>query len=151
MARQNIELGTPPSGVGGDTPRSANLKVNANFAELYPLVGLGGIVDSGSNSNGSYVKYADGTMECWGISVNAVSVNSQGGSVFHSAVAYGFDFAVGFINVPSIVVSALTTNGYYCWAAQDGGAKTTGFACRGVSPANGVSCYLCYIARGRWK
>ena len=25
-----------------------------------------GIVDSGSNSNGSYVKFADGTMECWG-------------------------------------------------------------------------------------
>lgn len=35
MARQNIELGTPPSGVGGDTPRSANTKVNAMFTELY--------------------------------------------------------------------------------------------------------------------
>lgn len=35
MARQNIELGTPPSGVGGDTPRSANVKINANFSELY--------------------------------------------------------------------------------------------------------------------
>jgi hypothetical protein len=35
MARQNIELGTAPSGVGGDTPRSANIKINANFSELY--------------------------------------------------------------------------------------------------------------------
>jgi hypothetical protein len=35
MARQNIELGTPPSGVGGDTPRSANTKINAMMREIY--------------------------------------------------------------------------------------------------------------------
>lgn len=151
MAQQGINIGSAPSGAGGDTPRTAWIKANANFSELYGLTGKGGIIESGSNSNGTYVKYVDGSMECWGISANAVAINSSGGSVFHSGVAYGFNFAVGFSNVPSIVVSALTTNGYYCWAAQDGGASTTGFACRGVSPANGVSCYLCYIAKGRWK
>lgn len=150
MARQNIELGTPPSGVGGDTPRSANLKVNANFSELYPLVGLGGVVDSGSNSNGSYVKYADGTMECWGISPNAVNINSAGGNVFHSATI-GFNFAVAFSNVPSIVVSTITSSGYYSWAAFEGGASPSSFGCRAVSPSNTASAYLCYIARGRWK
>lgn len=150
MARQNIELGTPPSGVGGDTPRSANLKVNANFSELYPLVGLGGVVDSGSNSNGSYVKYADGTMECWGISPNAQTANTAGGSVFHS-IAVGFTFAVAFVNIPSIVISAITSGGYYCWAATDGQAQTYGFAARVISPANGAASYLSYIARGRWK
>lgn len=35
MAKQIIDLGTPPSGVGGDTPRSANVKINENFTELY--------------------------------------------------------------------------------------------------------------------
>lgn len=150
MARQNIELGTPPSGVGGDTPRSANLKVNANFSELYPLVGLGGVVDSGSNSNGSYVKYADGTMECWGISPNSQTANTAGGSVFHS-IAVGFTFAVAFVNIPSIVISAITSGGYYCWAATDGQAQTYGFAARVISPANGAASYLSYIARGRWK
>lgn len=35
MAKQVIQLGTPPSGVGGDTPRSANIKINSNFDELY--------------------------------------------------------------------------------------------------------------------
>ncbi|RAU43417.1 MULTISPECIES: hypothetical protein [unclassified Pseudomonas] len=34
MAVQTINLGTPPTGVGGDTPRSAFIKINANFAEL---------------------------------------------------------------------------------------------------------------------
>ena len=35
MARQEIDLGTRPTGVGGDTPRSAMVKINAMTAELY--------------------------------------------------------------------------------------------------------------------
>lgn len=35
MAKQVINLGTPPSGSDGDTQRTANVKVNANFDELY--------------------------------------------------------------------------------------------------------------------
>lgn len=42
MARSEILLGTPPSGVGGDTPRSANIKINAMTTEIYTkLDGLG--------------------------------------------------------------------------------------------------------------
>ena len=39
MAKQTINLGTAPSGVGGDTPRSAFTKTQANFDELYGKVG----------------------------------------------------------------------------------------------------------------
>ncbi|HGM5580730.1 TPA: hypothetical protein ACKP22_002415 [Pseudomonas putida] len=35
MSLQNINLGTAPSGAGGDTPRSAFTKAQANFEELY--------------------------------------------------------------------------------------------------------------------
>ncbi len=35
MARQEIILGTPPQGIGGDTPRAANMKINAMTQELY--------------------------------------------------------------------------------------------------------------------
>ncbi|CAI8712712.1 pyocin knob domain-containing protein [Pseudomonas sp. IT-P291] len=35
MAKQTIALGTAPTGVGGDTPRSAFTKIQANFDELY--------------------------------------------------------------------------------------------------------------------
>ena len=35
MAKQTINLGAIPTGVGGDTPRSANTKINANFDEVY--------------------------------------------------------------------------------------------------------------------
>ena len=39
MAKQDINLGMQPTGVGGDTNRSANLKMNANFTELYKAMG----------------------------------------------------------------------------------------------------------------
>jgi hypothetical protein len=39
MAKQTINLGTLPTGVGGDTPRSAFTKAQANFDELYTQLG----------------------------------------------------------------------------------------------------------------
>ena len=35
MARQEINLGTPPTGVGGDTTRTTGTKINAMMTELY--------------------------------------------------------------------------------------------------------------------
>ncbi|ASN67954.1 putative structural protein [uncultured Caudovirales phage] len=42
MAKQTLNLGTAPSGQGGDTPRSANVKIGANFDELYTAMGATG-------------------------------------------------------------------------------------------------------------
>ena len=38
MARQEIILGTPPMGLGGDPPRVASIKINAMTEELYKKV-----------------------------------------------------------------------------------------------------------------
>lgn len=75
MARQNINLGTDPDGIGGDTERAAFVKCNANFTELYTsvseklsksdIVGTiadGAIIEQGNNSIGSWVKFSNGTM-----------------------------------------------------------------------------------------
>lgn len=42
MSKQAINLGTAPTGQGGDTPRSANAKAIANFDELYSALGATG-------------------------------------------------------------------------------------------------------------
>lgn len=47
MSRQEIDLGTRPSGVGGDTPRSANFKINAMTQELYSRMDALGSAASG--------------------------------------------------------------------------------------------------------
>lgn len=48
MAKQDINLGTQPTGVGGDTNRSANVKINANLTELYKA--MGGSLNGGNGS-----------------------------------------------------------------------------------------------------
>ena len=40
MARQEIILGTPPQGLGGDPPRTASMKINAMTQELYERAAL---------------------------------------------------------------------------------------------------------------
>lgn len=42
MSKQTVNLGTAPSGSGGDTPRSAFTKSQANFDELYTALGASG-------------------------------------------------------------------------------------------------------------
>jgi hypothetical protein len=42
MARQEIVLGTPPTGLGGDPPRTASTKVNSMTQELYSFLGGSG-------------------------------------------------------------------------------------------------------------
>ncbi|MFJ3114953.1 hypothetical protein ACIPI6_00340 [Pseudomonas protegens] len=46
MARQEINLGVLPNGVGGDTPRVANTKINDMTTELYAAIAEGGTVKS---------------------------------------------------------------------------------------------------------
>lgn len=86
MARQDINLGTAPTGAGGDTTRSTGVKINAMTAELYSktnnmksaayadLVGsvtqsggvpTGAIIERGSNASGEFVKFADGSLFCF--------------------------------------------------------------------------------------
>lgn len=80
MTMQTINLGTAPNGTGGDTARTAFEKAMANFDELYSqgyrrnnIVGVvaqssgvptGTIIEQGSNANGRYVRFADGTQIC---------------------------------------------------------------------------------------
>jgi hypothetical protein len=42
MSKQTITLGSAPTGVGGDTPRSAFTKTQSNFDELYAALGASG-------------------------------------------------------------------------------------------------------------
>lgn len=39
MAKQDVKLGVEPTGVGGDNNRSAHIKINSNFTELYKAMG----------------------------------------------------------------------------------------------------------------
>lgn len=124
MAKQTIALGTAPTGVGGDTPRSAFTKVQANFDELYAAdlisykknnilgsvsqaggVPTGGVIERGSNANGDYVKYADGTMICWfKWRVIRTMATATGPLFFGGAQEVPRNFPVAFLSPPAISI-----------------------------------------------
>lgn len=64
-------------------------------------VPTGAIIESGSNANGNYVKYADGTMICWGTkAAPTISAWSGSGTTFYSQLS-SFSFPATFASTPT--------------------------------------------------
>ena len=198
MAKQTINLGTAPTGVGGDTPRSAFTKAQANFDELYVALGASGspaslpaaipvaqggtggntqatartglglgsaavsdavglmsnnaIIESGSNSSGTWTKYIDGTMICHFVFSTGYAINLAFGSVFYGS-GPSLTFPQAFISAPRLSIQCQITGG-------------GGWVGRGIAPtATATGPYIIispisrsaetvaveYIAVGRWK
>ncbi|UXC38291.1 phage tail protein [Cupriavidus gilardii] len=70
MAKQTINLGTPPAGTDGDTARSAFTKVNANFTELYD-----GAQADATARVGSIVIFARNTAPAGYLKANGAAVS----------------------------------------------------------------------------
>lgn len=108
-----------------------------------------GIIESGSNANGSYLKYSDGAMIAWGAAslapgtVNNQNIGTYGWS-FYSSAATGVTFPTPFYAAPQIQASA-----------------QSGFAIHDTVTVNGFNLYavgyssgsrvLTWLAIGRWK
>ena len=64
----------------------------------------GYIIESGSNSNGSYVKFSDGTMICYRVTdVIAMNIDVAWGSLYEGSVDMG-QFPISFIETPAISI-----------------------------------------------
>lgn len=98
---------------------------------------VSGIVESGSNENGAYVKYADGTMICYGI------INIAAGSTY-TDITFPQSFTGNpiititnvYLNRDDIIWSVAGTRAY----VKMGNGSTVSVATRGY-----------YTAIGRWK
>lgn len=121
-------------------------------------VAISNIIESGSNSKGSYVKYSDGTMivarETYETTIN---VNISWGNIFVGGDYTEWEFPVPFINVPDLVlfdVNSTTTNG--CFKTSYEPTKITKnsiqnvYVGRGTS-ASDVAFKIHILAIGRWK
>ncbi len=73
---------------------------------------VAGIVESGSNANGSWVKFSDGTMMQWGRKTLQNVEFAQTGGIYYSQKQV-FSFPQTFIQNPSISISGMTPN--MCW------------------------------------
>lgn len=100
---------------------------------------------SGSNSNGSYVKFSDGTMQCWG------TWSVSGGSV--ASFTFTVTYPVSFISV-SYNNAIRHTGGYPYWTliAQTLGVSSTSVTFNQINNnASDIDSDGSWFAIGRWR
>lgn len=86
---------------GGLVPKTTK---TTSDTETYACNYVNGIVESGSNENGNWIKYADGTMICTNRYFIQTKGNTttQSGALYVSSEIQGKSFPVSFISRPEI-------------------------------------------------
>lgn len=112
------------------------------------------IKESGSNANGSYIKFDDGTMICRKQTSVSDPTWVSVGSLFYTNISIG-DWASAFYYTPTVSVFTASTNAPQIWAGGTNGVlsptgltNTTVFTCVNV-PAETIAIHV--TAFGRWK
>lgn len=109
-------------------------------------VPTGAVIQRGSNSNGEYVRFADGTMICTGVG-DAVAVTTAKGALYGGDAAYTWTYPAAFVVAPVVSGSAGQT---LRWVSYDKSyAANVGY--RLLAHASSASLVSpSHIAIGRW-
>ena len=120
------------------------------------IAGSPEIVESGSNANGTYVKYSDGRMECYKrVTQKNVKLTGTWYGLYinenDTTVDLG-NYAATFIEEPTVNITYMGGNG--CWLINNNGhsASSPGKVqlCT-VSSRTIGTCILDVTAKGKWK
>ena len=112
---------------------------------------IGQIIESGSNTNGSYIKFSDGTMICRKyIDFGQKAISNEWGSFYESEKMTIGNYPEPFIEIPQIFIMPLNT--FFIEKESSSISKTSWgdfYAVRPVSQAIyiTVDCF----AIGKWK
>ncbi|HBO2187037.1 TPA: hypothetical protein L4G86_002088 [Pseudomonas aeruginosa] len=115
-------------------------------------VPTGAVIDRGSNANGEYVRFADGTQICtMSINVTDQAIDSAYGSLFQGARTWSFP--VSFSGVPAVSVGLFRWGSAASWGSVATLPSTTSATLRGFDIAArpaGTSTAISATAIGRW-
>lgn len=120
-------------------------------------VPTGAIIERGSNANGEYVRFADGTQICWNTrNFTGVSITNPNGSIYYASadVARSFPAAFASGTTPAVSIGCMiTSTGNGSWAVMSAGLSNTTWPAwypyAEVSVA-GAALTAIYMAKGRW-
>jgi hypothetical protein len=101
-----------------------------------------------SNSNGDYVRSADGVQECGFLNSTSTSTDSAAGNIFFKD-ATPFTFPAAFAVAPKAKAIAVRSTGIV-WGVESG-VTATGLNVYLAGATNGAAGTLGYYARGKWK
>jgi len=107
--------------------------------------------ESGSNSNGDYIKFNDGTMICYKTVAGVADMSTPWGSLYEGTLALG-DWPETFISMPKVNVTNISGTGAIieCFSPRPTTTSAgTVFLTRTTSGPGSVE--LNVFAIGRWK
>ncbi len=111
------------------------------------------ITESGSNENGYYIKFDDGTMIAYGHITNNISFENEWGSLFYGTIGM-ITFPEPFVSPPYIYYSDMGGTPAF-FIATSGTVSTIGTPhidlYRPVRNTNLLAVGLNWLAIGRWK
>ena len=129
---------------------------NLNAIQTNTENAINGIIDSGSNDNGKWIKFSDGTMICMVTKTkNGFYIDNSHNNVYYKNYDTKLLFPVEFIEKPIVNISAIssTTNSFWI-----GGVGVQNITNDGVQNIGFFAPYERYIdftlniiAIGRWK
>ncbi len=118
-------------------------------------VPTGAVIQRGSNANGEYVRFADGTQICWhryAAAVDVTSVTNESGILFVTPGGTALTFPAAFVSAPVVSDATIRNTGYsgrgwgaVYWASASS-CEWYGFASKSALAALLPG----YIATGRW-
>ena len=112
------------------------------------------VVESGTNANGSWLKYANGIMICIKkVKFTQVVINTEWGSVYETANTISFgDYAQEFIEIPNVSITLFTGSTCFCETFSGRTKKSIGstWLWKPAAEAGGNMTFD-IIAIGRWK
>lgn len=114
---------------------------------------IANIIESGSNANGEYIKFANGTMICKNTQrIVGITTSASSSSVVpKSDEQTGFTFPIEFIDRPIVLMNACRTSAWigYSWIATT--STTQNYCIYTPAPVSDFYIDIQYVAFGRWK
>jgi hypothetical protein len=133
---------------GSDAPSSRNIVGSAEQVEGVPT---GAIIERGSNANGQYVRFADGTQICWmSTSVTNQAINTPYASLYSGD--RDWTFPAPFASKPS-AMGSIKWGSSASWAGGvfvSSNTSVTFYVLDAFSRSAGTSTALNFVAFGRW-
>lgn len=113
----------------------------------------GYIIESGSNFNGNYIKFSDGTMICRKSVVVSTKIEKQWGALFESSQLDLGNFPVSFIEKPNLSINKTIGKGSWLELVEGTTELAIGFTylASAVSSDSNIDVTIDIIAIGKWK
>ncbi len=108
------------------------------------------IIESGSNDNGHYRKYADGTLEMWGHFTKTVAINGNNTTPYFSE-SQEITFPVTSLTGATVNVDVASTGSIWSAIIHSGNKTSTSFRLFGGVRYPSVDVAISWHATGTWK